>query len=99
MVKCDDPNCPIHGELATRGMVLEGTVASDKMDKAVVVKRDYSKKIRKYERFTAKKSKILAHNPPCINAKKGDQVRIAECRKISPQKSFAVIEKLKEEKG
>ena len=31
-VECNDKNCPIHGTLSTRGIILEGTVASDKMD-------------------------------------------------------------------
>ncbi len=38
---CDDRNCPFHGDLAIRGHVLDGVVASSKMDKTVVVKRDY----------------------------------------------------------
>jgi small subunit ribosomal protein S17 len=33
-----------------------------------------------------------AHNPPCINAKEGDVVKIAECRPLSKTKKFVVIE-------
>ena len=45
-------------------------------------------------RYEKRRSKILAHNPPCIDAKKGDKVKIAECRPISKNVSFVVVEKI-----
>lgn len=90
---CGDENCPIHGELAVRGASFEGLVVSDKMDKAVVVQRDYMTKDKKYERYLKTRSKIPAHNPPCIDAKAGDKVKIGECRKLSKTVSFVVLEK------
>ncbi|MCW3136785.1 MAG: 30S ribosomal protein S17 [Canidatus Methanoxibalbensis ujae] len=92
---CDDKNCPFHGELPVRGQILEGVVVSDKMQKTVVVEHYYLKKIRKYMRYEKRKSKIHAHNPPCIAAKKGDVVKIAECRPLSKTKSFVVVEVLR----
>jgi small subunit ribosomal protein S17 len=91
--ECDDVDCPFHGTLPVRGQILEGVVVSDKAPKTVVVLRSYLKKIAKYERYERRESKIHAHNPPCINAKVGDTVKIAECRPLSKTKSFVVIEK------
>lgn len=91
---CNDPNCPFHGSLKIRGRVLEGTVVSAKMDKTVVVRRDYVKYVSKFKRYERRHSRIPAHNPPCINAAENDVVRIAECRPISKTVSFVVIEKL-----
>ncbi|MCK4247102.1 MAG: 30S ribosomal protein S17 [Methanomicrobia archaeon] len=91
-MECEDKNCPIHGNLKTRGRILEGVVISDKMRNSVVVKRELLEYIPKYERYAKKSSKITAHNPPCINAKLGDSVKIAECKPISKTKSFVVIE-------
>jgi small subunit ribosomal protein S17 len=91
--ECDDINCPFHGTLPVRGQILEGEVVSDKAPKTVVVLRSYLKKIAKYERYEKRHSKIHAHNPPCINAKVGDIVKIAECRPLSKTKSFVVVEK------
>ncbi|HUV80063.1 MAG TPA: 30S ribosomal protein S17 [Candidatus Bathyarchaeia archaeon] len=91
--ECEDADCPFHGTLPVRGQILEGEVVSDKAPKTVVVQRIYLKKIPKYERYEKRKSKIHAHNPPCINAKVGDVVKIAECRPLSKTKSFVVIEK------
>ncbi|MEM2925257.1 MAG: 30S ribosomal protein S17 [Methanocellales archaeon] len=92
--ECLDKNCPFHGVLPVRGQVLEGIVVSDKMNKTVVVQREYLKYISKYERYERRRSKIHAHNPPCINAKIGDLVKIAECRPLSKTKAFVVIEKV-----
>ncbi len=90
---CEDPNCPFHGSLPVRGQIIEGEVVSDRAPKTVVVVRSYLKKIAKYERYEKRRSKIHAHNPPCINARVGDMVKIAECRPLSKTKSFVVIEK------
>ncbi len=93
---CDDRNCPFHGELPVRGRVLEGVVVSAKMDKTVIVRRNYIHYIPKFRRYERRRSRIPSHNPPCINAKEGDRVRIGECRPISKTVSFVVIEKLEE---
>jgi small subunit ribosomal protein S17 len=92
---CDDPKCPFHGNLSVRGQVFNCTVVSDRMDSTVVVLREFEKKIRKFERFEKRRSKIHAHNPSCIEAKMGDKVKIAECRPISKTKSFVVVEVLR----
>jgi small subunit ribosomal protein S17 len=90
--ECSDPNCPFHGTLPVRGQVFDCTVVSDKMDNTVVVMREFEKRATKYERFEKRQSKIHAHNPPCIEAKEGDRVRIAECRPLSKTKSYVVVE-------
>jgi len=93
--ECNDPKCPFHGTLPVRGQVFSCTVVSDKMENTVVVMRKFEKKATKYERFEKRQSKIHAHNPPCIDAKSGDRVKIAECRPLSRTKSYVVVEVLK----
>ena len=93
---CNDKNCPFHGQLSIRGRILDGVVVSAKMNKTVIVRRDYLYYVPKFKRYERRHSHIPAHNPPCINAKEGDKVRIAECRPISKTVSFVVIEKLEE---
>ncbi len=92
---CGDLNCPFHGHLRTRGHVIEGVVVSAKMEKTAIVRRDYLHYVPKYERYERRHSRIPAHNPPCINAREGDRVKIAECRPISKTVAFVIIEKLK----
>ncbi|MGB9960502.1 MAG: 30S ribosomal protein S17 [Candidatus Bathyarchaeales archaeon] len=90
---CSDRNCPFHGSLPIRGRVLEGVVVSAKMDKTVIVKHDYLRYVPKFMRYERSRSRIPSHNPPCIEAKEGDRVVIAECRPISKTVSFVVVEK------
>ena len=90
--ECTDPNCPFHGELPVRGQVFTGVVVSNKMEKTVVVQRRFEKRVPKYERYEKRQSKVHAHNPPCISAKDGDTVTIAECRPLSKTKSYVVVE-------
>lgn len=91
---CEDMNCPFHGELPIRGRVFEGVVVTAKMDKTVVVERNYLSYISKFMRYERRRSRIPSHNPPCIDAKEGDRVAIAETRPISKTVSFVVVEKL-----
>jgi small subunit ribosomal protein S17 len=93
--ECSDPKCPFHGKLPVRGQVLDGIVVSDKMNHTVVVMREFEKKIIKYERYEKRRTKIHAHNPPCLGAKAGERVKIAECRPLSKTKSFVVVEVLR----
>lgn len=93
---CNDRNCPFHGNLPVRGRIFEGVVVSAKMDKTVIVKHDYMKYIPKFMRYQRRHSRIPSHNPPCIGAKEGDHVVIAECRPISKTVSFVVVEKKEE---
>lgn len=96
--ECDDKKCPEHGGLKLHGRVFEGTVVSDKMQRTVSVQWPRKQFVPKYERYLLTRSKIKAHNPPCVEAKIGDKVRIAECRPISKTVNFVVIEVLGEEK-
>lgn len=98
-VVCNDKNCPFHGTLRVRGIVLEGVVESAKMQRTVVVKRDYLYYDRKYKRYERRSSLLHAHNPPCVNAKEGDVVIVGETRPIAKTVSFVVlaVKKPKEE--
>ena len=91
---CSDPNCPYHGTLPVRGKILDGTVVSTKMSGTITVERGHLHYIKKYMRYESRRSRILAHSPPCLELKDGDRVRIAECRPVSKEVSFVAIEKI-----
>jgi len=90
---CEDTNCPFHGKLPVRGRVFEGVVVSAKMDKTIVVERDYLSYVSKFMRYERRHSRIPSHNPPCIDAREGDHVIVAETRPLSKTVSFVVVEK------
>jgi small subunit ribosomal protein S17 len=89
-MECNDVKCPIHGQLKTHGMTLQGVVVSDKARKTAVIERSYTIYLHKYERSLRRTSRIAAYNPDCIGAKTGDVVRIAGTRRLSKMKSFVV---------
>ncbi|MCC7573454.1 MAG: 30S ribosomal protein S17 [Candidatus Methanofastidiosum sp.] len=89
---CNNEKCPFHGTLPVRGKLMEGKIVSDKMNKTVVVKKEYMTKLDKFERFEKRSTKVSAHIPDCISAKTGDNVKIMECRPLSKTKMFVVVE-------
>ena len=91
---CDDRNCPIHGDLKVRGRIFVGIVLKSGSQKTSTVAWERSHYIPKYERYERRRTKIHVHNPPCINAKEGDVVKLAECRPLSKTKNFVIIEKV-----
>ncbi len=91
--ECNDPNCPWHGHLKVRGIVLRGKIVSTAMQKTVVVERQRLHYLPKYERYEKRTSRYKAHLPPCIDVKKGDEVIIMECRPLSKTKHFVVVGK------
>ncbi len=91
---CTDEKCPFHGKLKVHGATIVGNVSSSKASKTVTVSYTYPNYIQKYERFEKKYTKVKAHNPPCINAKEGDKVRIMETRPLSKTKHFVVVERM-----
>ena len=74
----------------TRGRTFVGTVISDKIPRTVTVQWGGKKFIPKYERYTKVRTKVQAHDT--LNAKKGDVVKISECKPLSKTKKFIVKE-------
>jgi len=73
---------------------LQGTIVSDKMDKTVVVNVGRFVKHPKYGKFYTINKKYKAHDADNTYAV-GDVVTIEECRPISKDKKYQVIEKIK----
>jgi small subunit ribosomal protein S17 len=91
--QCEDSHCPFHSQLRLRGRIFQGTVVTNSFHKTVKVEWPRQHYIKKYERFEKRRSRVKAHNPPCIDAKKGDKVKIMECKPISKTKNFVIIKK------
>jgi small subunit ribosomal protein S17 len=73
--------------------VIQGTVVSDKMNKTVVVSVERRKKHRLYHKVVSFTNRYKAHDE--TNAcHLGDMVRIEECRPMSKEKRWRVIEVL-----
>ena len=91
-----DKKCPYYGDVAVRGKLFEGTVVSDSMARTVKVEWQTFVKDAKYSRYLKKRTRVAAHNPDSIGAKKGDFVLIGETRPLSKTKHFTVLKIIKE---
>lgn len=86
-----DSKCPFSGKVSIRGRVLRGTVVSTKMNRTLIVRRDYLHWIKKYKRFEKRHKNIPCHCSPCFRVKEGDIVTIGQCRPLSKTIRFNVI--------
>jgi len=68
-----------------------GRVVSDKMDKTVSVAIERLIKHPVYGKYIRRTTKVLAHDA-ANECKPGDRVAISECRPISKNKSWAVVD-------
>lgn len=78
----------------TKKRILSGTVVSDKMDKTVVVAVKTTKRHPMYQKFFHTTKRYKAHDEKNEYAV-GDEVRIGECRPLSRDKRWEVIEKIR----
>ena len=68
-----------------------GRVVSNKMDKSVTVSIERLVKHPVYGKYIRRTSKVLAHDEENV-CREGDTVAITECRPISKNKAWRVIE-------
>ena len=69
---------------------LVGRVVSDKMDKTVSVAVERLIKHPVYGKYIRRTTKVLAHDAS-NECKPGDRVAISECKPISKNKAWAVV--------
>ena len=75
---------------------LKGVVVSDKMDKTRVVKIDVLKKHSRYHKYFTVSKKLKVHDKE-NKYKIGDRVVIEECRPLSKDKKWIIVDNKKEE--
>ena len=71
--------------------ILQGVVVSDKNDKTVVVRVERRFTHPLFKKTVRRTKKYHAHDE-ANTAKQGDMVRIEECRPISKNKSWKLVE-------
>ncbi|MCL1994426.1 MAG: 30S ribosomal protein S17 [Spirochaetes bacterium] len=74
-----------------------GNVKSDKMDKTVVVFIETRTLHPVYKKYVKRVKKVKAHDEK-NEAKMGDRVRLIECRPISKEKHWKLVEILERAK-
>lgn len=61
-----DKKCPFTGNVSIRGRILTGVVQKMKMQRTIVIRRDYLHYIRKYNRFEKRHRNMSVHLSPCF---------------------------------
>ncbi len=77
-------------ELQANSRTLTGRIVSDKMNKTITVLVERRVKHPVYGKFLTKSSRIKAHDES-NDAKTGDLVTIAECRPVSKDKAWKLV--------
>jgi small subunit ribosomal protein S17 len=80
-----------HSDRAVARRVKQGRVASDKMDKTIVVVTETRVPHPTYGKIVRKSTRFKAHDEK-NEAKVGDIVRIMECRPLSRDKRWRLVE-------
>ncbi|XP_071454858.1 small ribosomal subunit protein uS17 isoform X3 [Hetaerina americana] len=87
-----DKKCPFTGNVSIRGRILTGVVQKMKMQRTIVIRRDYLHYIRKYNRFEKRHRNMSVHLSPAFrDVQIGDVVTIGECRPLSKTVRFNVL--------
>ncbi len=87
----EQPNITTETARINRRRVKQGRVASDKMDKTIVVVSETRVPHPVYKKVVRQSSRFKAHDEK-NEAKTGDIVRIQECRPMSRDKRWRLVE-------
>ena len=69
----------------------QGLVVSDKMEKTIVVQVTGKKLHKLYKKYITRSKRLKAHDEN-NEAKMGDTVRVEECRPVSKEKVWRLVE-------
>lgn len=87
-----DKKCPFTGNVAIRGRILRGVVVKMKMQRTIVIRRDYLHYIKKYNRFEKRHKNMSVHLSPCFrDVAVGDIVTVGECRPLAKTVKYYVL--------
>ena len=78
-------------EATETSRTVTGKVVSDRMDKSATVMIERKVKHPMYGKYIRRTTKVLAHDA-ANECKPGDRVAISECKPISKNKSWAVVD-------
>merc|ERR1712094_80826 len=83
---------PLTSKVNIRGRILKGMcISAGKMQRTVVVRRNYLHFIKKYKRFEKRHNNVSVHCAPCFEPKEGDILTIGQCRPLSKTVRFNVV--------
>merc|ERR1712032_896910 len=61
-----DKKCPFTGNVSIRGRILTGTIVKMKMQRTIVIRRDYMHFVKKYNRYEKRHRNMSVHLSPAF---------------------------------
>merc|ERR1719445_1580148 len=87
-----DKKCPFTGNVSIRGRILTGIVTKMKMQRTIVIRREYLHYVKKYSRFEKRHKNMSVHMSPAFkDVSIGDTVTVGECRPLSKTVRYNVL--------
>ncbi|KAG8902268.1 ribosomal 40S subunit protein S11A [Tulasnella sp. 403] len=86
-----DKKCPFTSNVSIRGRILTGRVISTKMQRTIIIRRDYLHYVPKYHRYEKRHKNLAAHVSPAFRVEIGDLVTVGQCRPLSKTIRFNVL--------
>lgn len=87
-----DKKCPFTGNVSIRGKIIKGIVISSrKMNKTIIIRRDFLHYIKKYNRYEKRHTNVPVHASPAFSIREGDIVIAGQCRPLSKTVRFNTL--------
>ena len=86
-----DKKCPFTGNVSIRGRIIKGLCVSTKMQRTIIIRRDYLHFVKKYKRFEKRHKNVPVHCSPCFTPKEGDIIICGQCRPLSKTVRYNVL--------
>ncbi|MBW2963770.1 30S ribosomal protein S17 [Candidatus Woesearchaeota archaeon] len=93
--ECTDKKCPFHGEISIKSETFVGKVIKKDVSRTATIEWGRNVYVKKYERYAKKRSRLRAHNPPCLKVEIGDEVMVARTRPLSKTKHYVIVKMIK----
>jgi len=93
--ECTDKKCPFHGEISIKPETFIGKVIKKDVSRTATIEWGRNVYVKKYERYAKKRSRLRAHNPPCLKVEIGDEVMVARTRPLSKTKHYVIVKMIK----
>jgi len=94
---CTDKKCPFHGQLNVKKESFSGTLIKKDAHHSATIEWKRPHYVAKYERYEMRRSRLRAHNPPCLDAQVGQEVLVVKTRPLSKSKNHVIIKIIKKE--
>jgi len=89
---CTDKKCPFHGEISVKNEIFKGRIVKRDTNRSATIEWNRSFYLPKYERYEVRRSRMRVHNPPCIDAKIGEEVMAVRTRPLSKTKNHVILQ-------